>query len=780
MREKDLRLALVCYGGISLAVYMHGITKEIWHLARASEALHSGRDSLSGSATQYQHLIAFLEKDSGTRLKILADIIAGSSAGGINGIFLARAIATGQSLEPLTQLWLETADVEQLIDPDARPLSRLSKWWAVPLAWLVARRPGNIIEKTVEKETRAEVRTKLSHFVRARWFEPPFGGEGFCKLLLRAFDAMDTGEKGPVLVPHNHPVDLIVMVTDYFGHKERLVLNSPDDISEVEHRLSLHFRQTPHMAGDFADRYGLTFAARATASFPGAFPPFSVRELDRVIAKSKLVWPERAQFLARILPRQWAAGTAEDAVLIDGSVLANAPFRPAMDALRLRSARREVDRRFVYIDPKPDMRSVSFGAAKSSDSATPELPGFFRTIFGAMSDIPREQPIRDNIDALEGLSTRIRRMRRVIDSLQPEVDERVQALFGRTLFLDRPTAARLSNWRSKAQARAAEDAGFAYPAYGHLKLSRVTEDVVRTCCRLLRLQDEASRSRLRTSVWALMRERGMDRISPVKGIGPRKGGASPAIVDFFRSHDIGFRLRRLRLMTRRIEILIEQASTDAVPPLEQFRKAIYLAMAPYLDRENEDFFEDAQPIQTGPAAMMDHLATVRDLKSVDQHVDAILAQALVDLPKEARRMMLLAYLGFPFVDIATLALTQGDDAAEVDPIKIDRISPNDARGIRTGGAAATLKGVQFNGFGAFFSAAYRENDYLWGRLHGADRMIDIVASAVAVSGPLATAEIGQIKRATFAAILDEEAPKLKRISRLIENLRHEIGLVSAT
>lgn len=32
MREKELRLALVCYGGISLAVYMHGITKEILSL----------------------------------------------------------------------------------------------------------------------------------------------------------------------------------------------------------------------------------------------------------------------------------------------------------------------------------------------------------------------------------------------------------------------------------------------------------------------------------------------------------------------------------------------------------------------------------------------------------------------------------------------------------------------------------------------------------------------------------------------------------------------------
>ena len=40
MREKELRIALVCFGGVSLAVYMHGISKEILKLVRASSALH--------------------------------------------------------------------------------------------------------------------------------------------------------------------------------------------------------------------------------------------------------------------------------------------------------------------------------------------------------------------------------------------------------------------------------------------------------------------------------------------------------------------------------------------------------------------------------------------------------------------------------------------------------------------------------------------------------------------------------------------------------------------
>ena len=44
MREKELRIALVCFGGVSLAVYMHGISKEILKLIRASAALHSIKD----------------------------------------------------------------------------------------------------------------------------------------------------------------------------------------------------------------------------------------------------------------------------------------------------------------------------------------------------------------------------------------------------------------------------------------------------------------------------------------------------------------------------------------------------------------------------------------------------------------------------------------------------------------------------------------------------------------------------------------------------------------
>ena len=75
----------------------------------------------------------------------------------------------------------------------------------------------------------------------------------------------------------------------------------------------------------------------------------------------------------------------------------------------------------------------------------------------------------------------------------------------------------------------------------------------------------------------------------------------------------------------------------------------------------------------------------------------------------------------------------------------------------------------------FRSRAYRENDYLWGRLHGAERMIDIVVSALPNDARLKAGRVAAVKRAAFLAILDEEEPRLKTAGGLIASLRAEIG-----
>ena len=768
MRERELRLGLVCYGGISLAVYMHGITKELWHLARASRALHAGeRPGTSGTEPVYAALLGAIGDHAGIRLRAFTDIVAGASAGGINGIFLAQAIASGQSLDPLTGLWLEVADIERLIDPAARAASRFSKFWAAPIAQTLLRRSGSdgAVAETVEAAAQAEVRAKLSAFVRARWFEPPFSGTGFSGLLLDALEAMAAAPAGPPLLPPGQPLDLSVTVTDFHGHPERLRLHTPAEAVETEHRLTLGFRAVA--GGRLDETPALAFAARATASFPGAFPPFTVAELDAVLAGRGLRWPDRDAFLARALPRQAAIGAAAETVLIDGAVLANAPFQPVIAALRDRPARREVDRRIVYIDPKPGWKSLSLPAARAAP------PGFFAAIFGALSDIPREQPIRDDLELIARRSERIRRLRGVAQAIRPDVEAAVEAAVGKALFLDRPTPARLGAWRTKANAAAARASGFNYAAYGQLKLAAIAEEagaLLRALAGEVAHPGEAFRTAIDEAIEAAgLREphalATVDRAAP-----------APA---FLRAHDLRYRIRRLRFVARRLAEL-EQAAEGGRAALEPMRRAVYLALGAYLDRERPDWYDAAMRAaarlcRTRPQAALDRLAAARDLHAIDRTADALIAGALAALPRPARRTLLLAYLGFAFYDVATFALLRGQGQDEFDPVKVDRIAPEDAPSIRAGGAEATLKGIQFNNFGAFFSRAYRENDYLWGRLHGAERAIDIVASTLDTAEALPPGTLATLKRRAFRAILDEERNRLAAIPELFAALDREIG-----
>jgi patatin-related protein len=769
MRQKELRIALVCYGGVSLAVYMHGVTKELWKLVRASEVYRAGGGTLSGVEHVYLRMLEQIEVRHGVRLRVLNDVIAGASAGGLNGLFLAQAIHSGQSLEPLTRLWLDRADVDVLLDPDARPWSRVAKFWAMPLVWWMLRRPGNVVSASVAPETRAEVRGKLSRLIRSRWFEPPFGGLGFSRLIAEALEAMARTEAGPPLLPPGHPLDLFVTATDFKGHLQPLRLHSPPLVQESEHRLSIGFRAlTPQDSGGaLAPLPELCFAARATASFPGAFPALQLAEIDALAAERGIAWPTRDAFIDRIMPEHARRGGAEGVSLIDGSVLVNAPFADAMGVLRDRPAQREVDRRFVYIDPRPDR----IGGLRRDD---PQLPGWFSVIFGSLSSIPREQPVRDNLEKIAAQSRERAHLRAIVTALRPEVEAAVDKLFGRTLFLDRPTVRRLAAWRAKAQQAAAEQAGFAYHGYAQVKFAGVVDmlgEIIWEAARGLSLPSPEPIVNHLTSHLAM---HGLDRIADLRG------GASKEAIAFFSDHDLPFRIRRLRLVARRLTQDWDGAGDEvAEEARDMARDAVYNALALYFDREStsglgDDFPALAERVFDDPGAVLQGIAERHRLADTDQLVDAMLAAAMAEMPAALRRRMLLTYLGYPFYDTVTLPLLRGEGLTEFDPVKVDRISPEDARSIRDGGTQATLRGVEFYNFGAFFSRAYRENDYLWGRLHGAERMIDLMASTLPDNATLSSEELQAYKREAFLAILDEEEGRLNAEPRLLRGIRTEI------
>lgn len=769
-RRKELRLALVCYGGVSLAVYMHGNTKELWKLLRASEACQARRPVSGDSESIWRELLA--EIGAKVDLSVVCDIMSGASAGGINAILLARAITEGHDMEPLRSMWLDCADVDRLLDPDARSegaVRRMTRFYKEPIAWWLGRRsPENDIPAD-SPEVRMEVATKLARFIRSRWFEPPFSGAALTAMLDDAMLAMADGERGPRLLPPGQNADLIVTATDYWGRTVRMPIHSPPSVEETEHRRLLRFSSDapPASGRNLADRPALLLAARATASFPGAFPPAEVREIDERLAARGEAWPLREAFLANQLPGDRPIA---DLRLIDGSVLNNAPFGPALAAIRNRPATHEVDRRFVYIDPKPGMH------VGPTEGLGNRPPGFFTAIMRALADIPREQPIRDNLEDIAAASARVRRIGAVIEGMTPAVDAAIARSVGPRFFFLRPTVERLRKARSRFQGVAAREAGFAYAGYAELKLGMVLDDAVALL--LADRRDDAAR--IRRLVADSVAARGA---FPSASIGPPD--SEGAFVQLLRDLDLGFRIRRLRFVLRRLT-----ARMTALPAgpsreaAEKMKSALYgciggfsglrekIAADPAVRRAAESLRTETDPLLQPRCASqaLAALAAALSLSRLDAQADAILiAAGGNDMDRDLKRELIRSWLGFPFYDIALLPLMQDELSEGYDELKVDRISPDDSGLLRPGGTRASLKGWQMNAFAAFFSLAYRQNDYLWGRLHAADRLFDILMSSARAGGFQGVPE-KQWKKRLFTAILHSERQHLTHVQPLLDEL----------
>src|SRR5207247_10106352 len=125
--------------------------------------------------------------------------------------------------------------------------------------------------------------------------------------------------------------------------------------------------------------------------------------------------------------------------------------------------------------------------------------------------------------------------------------------------------------------------------------------------------------------------------------------------------------------------------------------------------------------------LMEQLAVETDAQASTREIDDLLAS--LDPAKwhpEARREVFVNYLGFPFWDVLTFPMTRAREMGELNEILIDRISPQDARTLSGFDGIESLKGIAFGHFAAFLSCAYREEDFLLGRLHARVRSMDIV------------------------------------------------------
>jgi patatin-related protein len=821
LQEKELRLALVCFGGVSLAIYMHGVTKEILKLVRASRAYHdlpkgatrdnaSFADHVQASDTEYDSEHAYFEllQELGRHidLRVVVDVIAGASAGGINGLILGRALAHNLRIDHFRNLWLREADVEHLLDTEKRA-GQWSKAYMRPLLWLAARsRFGRLLLGD------AEVLQKLSLFTRSRWFQPPFDGTHLLRQLMAGLEGMgDPVKPGDSLMPANLALDLFVTLTDFYGFLQHIPIHDPPYVRDREHRhvLRYSYRRWPggEEQSDFtrADAPALAFAGRATSAFPGAFPPAQIGEIDRLLAEQGRQWDTRSSFINRNFADYLRAGLDPELTsFVDGGVLANKPFAAAMKAIRGRPAYREVDRRLVYIDPQP---------LRPPPPPTGRIPGFFRVLKGALSDIPRNEPIADELLGVSRFNERVRHLRGVIEATQPQIAQLVEE--SAPQHLDSPLSEmEVRLWRMQVSERAVREAGFAYEGYVRLKLGAVLDFVTKLVCDACGYNErstEAQWARQALLHWA--ESRGV--CYTVKQFEKARPGASidelPGWVRFLLRFDVAFRTRRVRFLVQQLNQLYGKLAEPEhrglkTEELDKLKRALYEAQETLrhfgsasclssitIDQIKALFFRRVALQHADLLAQDAQAFAAKHLVAIDAAIDAMgadidlnrrtdqLDTLFADLQPQdwsslARQTLLVSYIGFPFWDVLTFTITNWRDLGEFNEIRIDRISPEDAVAIRKGN---TLKGVNLGRFGGFFSRAHRENDYLWGRLHATDRLIDIVYDAASGPGLEIPLDRTAIKLKAFRLILDREAANLAVSQTLIADLRLELDAIAA-
>ncbi len=785
MAKKELRLAVVIYGGASLAVYMHGVTKELLKVVRASKVLHEmGGEAAAAvdyrdgpdrrpSDTEAVYFDILKRINARGHFRVVIDVVAGASAGAINGVMLAKALVDDSLLDAQTAGWMEDADVEHL---GAEQMSPWRKWYLYPFLralsfWL----PRDI-------GSNPETRSKIARLVRSSWFQPPFSGERLCNHFFDALEAMrDTRRQGSSLLPPGQRLDVYASITDLLGYPRTVRLHEELIAREKSHAA---FCQLAHVvsetgASDFADDNlpALVWAARASSSYAGAFPPFRHDEIKRVLGTRGLVWPREETFLRTNLKADDGSPAYRhfdpaDRHFVDGGIVNNKPFGAALEALNHRAADRQVNRSIVYIEPDPHIEEV--------ENRDRNL-GYLSTIRAALSSIPRNQPILEDLGRIVAQDARVQVNRRIVDANRGDIERMVEEL--RAVHVRQPMTVDLLGYLRLAMIGQAESSmGLAYHVYVQRRVWRLVDALVSSWLELAENAEEPATYRaMQQSVSGWWRYDGQADEHPAVRSAARLENRQETFLDRF---DVTFRIRRLQFLIRRINQHEGDRPLDpeAQSVLDAFKDRAYRVMERcYALRRSEGIAEELVlrlveasarlPLEPAEAvSLLDGLADSLNLDEVDRALDEAFFEAYLRLQDlDLREELVGDYLGFPVYDVllgAPTALDGGPDP--LTPIRVERISPADARSLN--GAFEGLRCRNFMGFVGFFNRAYREHDYLWGRLNGAERVVDLLLSAAgdAVDDPAA------LKRRLFQTIVDRERERLQRCGEQLDRIQREL------
>jgi patatin-related protein len=321
-------------GGVSLAVWMGGVTHELDLLRNAS----SRRPDEGGSPPgEVQQIWSEVLAAAGERVVI--DVVSGTSAGGLNGVLLATAIARGRALPPLRDVWEKSASLTRLLEG---------------------------------------VNTSSI-----------LNGGTFTAEVADAVDLIDRSERRV-----DNPVELLVTATALGGASFRYRDSFSNPFEVPDHRRLYQFRHGKRLKY-IKDRNGWTFdqerhdefrrehtdrlvlAARASASFPAAFPPVDGKRLEGCQLRRRPLFKEDTR------------------CVMDGGVLNNAPFEPVLAAITGRGVGHDPVRRvLVYVVPSAGVRGTG-----PDDSDACDAIAIYKPPISALQ-YPTETNLRSSVEEM--------------------------------------------------------------------------------------------------------------------------------------------------------------------------------------------------------------------------------------------------------------------------------------------------------------------------------------------------------------------------------------------
>ena len=818
--SREVRLAVVMYGGVSLAIYINGVSQELFSLVRATAQRENGtplvgNEDLRGAEGVYRQLGQLLGSEKEKRLKecdreaqlgvwdpesppeepirtrFIIDVLSGTSAGGINAVFLAKALANGQDVAKLEQLWVDEGAIEQLIN-----------------------------DKGATKDSALQPQ------------KPPrslLSGQRMYYKLVEAFDGMEEeridtsgGKRGAPSTegtksPYVEELDLFVTATDLDGVPVPLRL-SDKLVYERRHRNVFHFAYAGGEArkaqNDFhaSNNAFLAFAARCTSAFPFAFEPMCLNDVDVVLEATDRPWHQSAagtrweSFFPAYRDAEGRPLNFAARAFADGGYLDNKPFGYAIDALATRSARVAVDRKLIYIEPNP--RPLNPNARASPP------PNAIENVAAAFA-LARYETIREDLLRVLARNRLIGRVRTLMLGLEEDVvlggfdTQGHDSEFGKRYLDDMVKL---------------PGVGVAYGGYHRLRVATVSDEMARVVARAFEFEDQSDHFlaiRYLVSAWRNC------HFARYRKDGAKGRPGHPENL-FLLKYDLAYRLRRLNFVLFKIdqlrrldevtEAILEHkpfpassstgkggAESPAKPLPEGEDAARFTGELMRLRSElRKPFIElhraserlqktgEENPLQRGVVKLKEAGITERELEQILERpteaqrkafaVEAYkenagafdaLAGALDEFLREvllkasqtckevlkqepapteepwaatARELVRDYYTSHGYYDLVTFSvLKTADLGQEIDDVEVVRISPDDARSLRED-ATSKLAGTALMNFGAFLDASWRRNDILWGRLDGAERII----SALLPEGELRKAFIEKAHRELLA------------------------------